>query len=165
MRAASQIFGSTSSSDFDLSPRGVQVSRRLGNLGDEAHLYVGRCYVDDVERLSPPVAVIQVNKDNASVTVCCIERTPTLGRFVWKGAMTAATTITEYVGAAAVIVAATARALLGWLCSELGDGKCTPDGYCSEITAWPWPNCPHPLPGLCRPRQLPPSGTADSRPR
>ncbi|MFC9161191.1 NACHT domain-containing protein [Streptomyces fungicidicus] len=74
VRTAAQIFDSTRSSYFGLSPLAVQVSRRLGNLGDEAHLYVGRRYVDDVERLSSPVAVIQVRKDNALVTVCYTEQ-------------------------------------------------------------------------------------------
>ncbi|WP_030862252.1 hypothetical protein [Streptomyces sp. NRRL S-37] len=59
MRTAAQTFDSTRSSYFGLSPLAVQVSRRLGSLGDEAHLYVGRRYVDDVERLSSPVAVIR----------------------------------------------------------------------------------------------------------
>ncbi|MGC9496241.1 hypothetical protein [Streptomyces sp. WG7] len=68
------MFDSTRSSYFGLSPLAVQVSRRLGSLGDEAYLYVRRRYVDDVERLSSPVAVIQVRKDHALVTVCYTEQ-------------------------------------------------------------------------------------------
>ncbi|MFC9685685.1 NACHT domain-containing protein [Streptomyces sp. NPDC056948] len=82
VRTASQMFGSTGSNYFDLSPSAVQVSRRLGSLGDEAHLYVGRRYVDDVEQLSSPVAVIQVRKDNALLTVCYTEENADQARVI-----------------------------------------------------------------------------------
>ncbi|MEU9590692.1 hypothetical protein AB0D84_13330 [Streptomyces sp. NPDC048193] len=82
VRTASQMFGSTGSGYFELSPSAVQVSRRLGDLGDEARLYVGHVYAEGAERLSSPVAVIQVREDNAMVTVRYTEQNADQARVV-----------------------------------------------------------------------------------